>query len=140
MIIDAESRTQALDNLIASGRIIPRIKQISGDKTWAARLRIYQDNIVLHIMNRALKAIPHPEVKDSETKVPVLLDIESLSSSNNLEYIIEFSGIGKPWKEAVIMSPELGDEERAVKLERISDTCVKVGIDLSGVKVYGAIQ
>ena len=91
-------------------------------------------------MNRALKAVPHPEVKDSETKVPVLVGIESSSSSNYLEYIIEFSGIGKPWEKAVFMSPELGDEKRAIKLERISGTCVKANIDLSGVKVYGVIQ
>jgi len=140
VIIDAKSRTQALDNLIASGWIVPRIKQVAGDKRWAARLRIYQNNIVLHIMNRALKAVPHPETKDSETKVPVLLDMESSSSSNYLEYIMEFNGIGKPWKNTVIMSPELGDEKRAVKLEIISDTCVKLYIDLSGIKVYGVIQ
>ena len=91
-------------------------------------------------MNRALKAVPHPEVKDSETKVPVLVGIESSSSSNYLEYIIEFSGIGKPWEKAVFMSPELGDEKRAIKLERIAGTCVKANIDLSGVKVYGVIQ
>lgn len=140
LIIDTESRTKAIDNLIASGKISPRIRQIAGDKGWTARLRVYGENTVLHIMNRVPEAVPHPEVKDCETKVPVLMDIEYSGSSNCLEYIIEFSGIGKPWEMPVIMSPELGGEKRTVKLERISDTCIKVNIDLTGVKVYGVIQ
>jgi hypothetical protein len=140
VIIGSESRSQALERLIASGRIQPRLKQVSGDTRWSARLRVHKDGIVLHLMNRALEAVPHPVTKESESKIPALLDINSLSSSDQLEYIVDFSGIGKPWESAVVLSPELGDERRTVRLERVSGTCTKASVDLDGVKLYGVIQ
>lgn len=139
VIINSVSRAEALDSFIVSGNIIPRIRQVSGDTRWTSRLRVHEEGVVLHLMNRALKAIPHPELKD-KNNVQVLLDIESFNSSNRIEYIIEFNGIGTPWDKAVVMSPELGDENRIVKLEKISNTCIKIYIDLNRIRLYGVVQ
>lgn len=128
-----------LERLIAAGDFVPRIRQLSGDSRWAVRLRVHPQEIVLHIMNRALEGIPHQYLKGIDN-LPVLTDIKSLSIDDKLEYHIRHERIGKLWKCPVAMSPEIKNEKRAVRVDKISDDCVKVKVDLSGIKIYSVIQ
>ncbi len=140
IVIDSGAGTGYLSKLLDSGVIKPRIKQISGDTGWAARLRVHsRDGVVLHLMNRALDAMPHPTLKDL-SGVPVLLDVNTANTDSRVEYLIDFTDIGEIWKSAIVLSPELGADNRPVKVEKISDTLIRVSVDISGVKVYGVVQ
>ena len=98
---------------------MPALRQMSGDKRWAARVRFYNGLPVIHFMNTAISAIPHPVIKD-HTGNYILKDIDSKIKDNALEYKIDTRLI--PVKELVILSPELGKEQRATlqqKKERL---------------------
>jgi len=69
----------------------------------------------------------------------VLADVNSTSTDDNLEYI-DFSGVGKPWTEAYVMSPELGDVKRPIKIEKLGENRIKVLVELSAVKIYGVVR
>lgn len=130
----------ALERLAAAGAFAPRIRQVAGDARWALRLRVHDEGPVLHLMNRALEAIPHPEYTDAHNGGVVLQDIRSLSTDNRLVYEIDFAGLeAAPWTAAVVRSPELGEEAREVAVEPLSDTRVRVTINLDGVDLYGVV-
>lgn len=130
----------ALQQLIDAGAFSPRIRQTAGDTGWALRLRVHEQGPVLHLMNRSLEAIPHPQHEDAHNHATVLKDIRSLSTNNRLSYEIDFDGAGcDPWTSTVVRSPELGSEAREVKVERVSATKVKVSINLDGVDLYGVV-
>lgn len=131
-----------LQQLISSSAFTPRIRQASGDPRWAARLRVQDEGIVLHLMNRALEAIAHPILKDGHSGGSVLQDIRSLSKDNQLVYEIDLEGYGTSdsWSSLIAKSPELGSEARKVKVERVSDTLARVSINLDGVELYGFVS
>lgn len=140
LFLGSESRTQALERFIEEGYIVPRIRQVSGDKRWTARLRLHPEGTVLHLLNRALEAVPHPELVSSEGGNKVLLDIKSSVTDNMPEFVLDFNGVGKPWESAAAASPEIGSDRRAVKIERLSGTEIKVKIDLAGIDIYAVVQ
>ncbi len=131
----------SLQRLTAEGAFSPRIRQLSGDTGWAARLRMHEEGIVLHLMNRSLEAIPHPQLKDAHNHAVVLQDIRSLSTNNQLTYEIDFAGQGtaESWATVLLKSPELGAEAREVNVEKLSSTRARVSINLDGVDIYGVI-
>lgn len=139
VLMDSSSPQKELEKLIGSGKLKPGLRQVAGDIGWAARLRRHSGRIVLHLLNRALEGIPHPYLRDSSGS-DVLINIKSNVINNKLEFIIDFTGIGIPWKSAVLMSPEILDEKRSVKIGKISDTQIKVSVDLTGITIYGVVQ
>lgn len=140
LLIEDESRSQALEGFISGGHITPRIRQLSGDKRWAARLRLHPQGMVLHLLNRALEAVPHSDLVSSEGGNKVLLDIKSQINENVLVYEIDFTGAGKPWEHASAASPEIGNASRQVTIERQSENKIKVTIDLTGIDIYAVVQ
>jgi hypothetical protein len=119
--------------------LVPVIRQTAGDPRWAARLRIHPRGAVLHLMSRAMTAVPHPTLRDMGGKA-ILADIRSDSRDDRLEFELDFRRIGRPWRSAVAVSPELGESGRAVALHPLSDGRLKARVDLSGVAVYAAVQ
>ena len=140
VLINNDTPGEAIKKLIASNIIIPRITQVSGDMRWSARLRLHPHCIVMHLLNRALEAVPHPDLREALSKLGVLAEVKSMSTDDLLEYIIDFDGTGKLWEEAYAMSPELGDVKRPVKIENLDGRRAKVSINLSSIKIYGVIQ
>lgn len=88
-------------------------------------------------MNSSLKAIPHPSLQDS-SKRAVLKEIESLIKDNKLSFIYDSSLLNL--KEMELLSPELGENRRQVKITKISDNVSEIQFDLTGIKLYGVIQ
>jgi hypothetical protein len=117
----------------------PVIKQVSGDPRWAARLRVHPRGAVLHLMSRAMEALPHPSLRDMGGK-PILWDIRRGGMDDRLEYELDFSRAGRAWSAAAAWSPELGDGCRAVALETLPDGRLKACIDLRGVTAYAVVQ
>jgi hypothetical protein len=140
VVICSESAESALKRLVSNGGLQPRIVQVSGDARWAARLRVHPKGVVMHLMNRALEAVPHPDLVDAIHKEPVLLDVRSLSSGGLLEYVIEFDGIGFPWRSPVLRSPEIGGRTHPVIMELLTPTRAKVAIDMMQVSIYGVVE
>lgn len=120
-------------------RLRPAVKQVSGDPRWAARLRVHPQGTVLHLMSRAMTALPHPTLRDMGGK-PILADIRSDSADDRLEYVLDFSRAGRPWRAAAAWSPELGDAGRAVSLRVLEGGLLAARVDLSGVTAYAVVQ
>ena len=132
-----ENPSDFLGRLIKKGLFRPVLKQLSGDTRWAARIRFYKDKPVIHFLNTALVAVPHPALKDIPG-VPILKDIDSKIEDNKLEYEINTSGI--TFSNPLILSPELGDKTRMAEIHNAGKGDSIISINLDGVKVYAVVQ
>ena len=137
ILIDPSTISNPLDKLILKGKFHPVLTQISGDKRWAARIRFYDDEPVIHFMNTALVAVPHPDIKDIGG-IPILKDIESPIENNNLVYRINIKKITAA--QLSLISPELGEETRNVDIRYVKKGLSEININLDGVKVYATVQ
>ncbi len=137
ILIDSVAITDPLEKLIQKGIFHQVIRQISGDAGWAVRIRIHEDNPVIHFMNTALSAVPHPVLKDIPG-IPILNDIESKIKNNNLTYEINTGKI--PLSQLMIISPELGMETRDVDISDAKPGYSTLKVNLEGVKIYAVVQ
>jgi hypothetical protein len=137
ILIETATASDPLKMLIQKGLFQPAVKQLSGDKGWAVRIRFYKDQPVIHFMNTALIAVPHPILKDVPG-IPILKDIESKIEDNNLTYEINTGKISL--SKLSVMSPELGIETREVDIHETKHGYSTVNINLGGVKIYAVVQ
>lgn len=131
------SKTDTLKKLISEGRFKPVLKQVSGDTRWAARIRFYNGVPSIHFMNTAIVAVPHPVIKD-HTGNFILKDIVSKIENNVLEYEIDSKKV--PLKELLMMSPELGAEQRTVHIQNEENGYSLMNINLENVTAYAVAQ
>ncbi|RIH65536.1 hypothetical protein D1164_07640 [Mariniphaga sediminis] len=136
-VIDSVIDLNPLGKLIEEGNFQPVIKQLSGDERWAVRIRFQDGKPVLHFMNTALKAIPHPIYKDHSNN-PILKDIHSDTKDDKLVYEINTKRVALP--ALLVKSPELEDNARNVNIENVKRGYLTIHVDLSGVKVYAVAQ
>lgn len=137
IITDTATKADPLLTLISKGKFQPVIKQLAGDSRWAVRIRIHNDKPVIHFMNTAMIAVPHPVLTDVPG-IAVLKDIESKIGDNNLTYEIntpKFNLINPS-----LMSPELGEKARSVEIRKVTDRISKINVNLTGIKIYAVIQ
>jgi len=132
-----ETPSDFLGRLIGKNLFHPVIRQLSGDPGWAVRIRFYKDKPVLHFLNTALTAVPHPSLKDVPG-VPILKDIESKVKDNNLEFEINTSGTG--FSNPVILSPELGDRTVMAEVLNAGKGNSIIKVNLGGIKIYAVVQ
>ncbi len=123
----------ALQKLIATGKCTPVLKQVKGDKGWVARIRFYNEKPVIHFMNTALLAVPHATLKDL-SDIPILVDIDTLNSGNNLIYEIDSSKVNI--EGLLVMSPELKEVKRRVDIVAATKKFLTIQVNLEGVKIY----
>lgn len=131
VIVDAET-DDPLTKLITERKIKPALTQTSGDAGWAARIRFYNDKPVIHLLNTALVAVPHPTVKTA-SGVAVLQDIHSKVSNNNLEFQIDTEKLNP--SALTLMSPELDQLQRKIEVNKS-----RFNVNLDGVDVYAVLQ
>jgi hypothetical protein len=136
-IVNSAVQGEPLKKLIAYNKFRPVLTQLAGDRRWAARIRFYKDKPVIHFMNTALIAIPHPTLKDI-SGTPVLKDIKSKISDNHLSYRINTEKI--PIDHLSAMTPELGDQKINVIIDKTDKKITNIKINLSGVKTYAIAQ
>ncbi|MEO6356772.1 MAG: hypothetical protein ABIU77_03730, partial [Ferruginibacter sp.] len=136
LVASAVSSTP-LQQLIATGKFKPVIKQTKGDKRWVVRIRMYNGKPVLHCINTALTAIPHPTLKDL-TDIPILIGLDSAITDNELEYEINSAAfsLNGLW----LISPELNGIKRPVSIVATSNSVATLRVNLEGVKVYAVVQ
>lgn len=137
-IVDSAVTSDALEKLMAEGKFKPVLRQVAGDTRWAARIRVHKkDSPVIHFMNTALSAVPHPEIKDN-SGTPIIKDIQSVIKDNVLQYEVNTDRI--PVSELFIMSPELGEKQRRVEVRNTNKGYYTIHVDLDGLKVYAVAQ
>lgn len=136
-LINSATETNPLEMLISERKFIPVLKQVEGDQRWAARIRFYDGKTVIHLLSRGLKAIPHPFIKDIGG-TPVLKDIDTVIRDKKLEYEINTSAA--PISDMVLMSPEIGNESRKIRVIKMNRRFSKLSIDLEGIKIYAVAQ
>jgi hypothetical protein len=137
LIIESAVSSRPLQQLISAGKFKPIIRQTKGDKRWVVRIRLYNGKLVLHFMNTALTAFPHPTLKDL-TDIPILIGLDSAITDNELEYKI--NGAAFSLTGLSVMSPELNGLQRPVSIISKDKEAVTLEINLEGVKVYAVVQ
>jgi hypothetical protein len=137
IITDTSTKADPLLTLISKGKFQPVIKQLAGDGRWAVRIRIHNDKPVIHFMNTAMIAVPHPVLKDVPG-IPVLKDIESKIADNNLTYEINTPKLNLT--NLSVMSPELGQNAGSVQIRKVTDQTSTITVNLAGIKIYAVIQ
>jgi len=142
ILIDSASASKPLDKLIEEGKFDPVLKQVAGDKRWAARIRFYNGKPTVHFMNTAIAAIPHPTLKDNpiakgSSGTPVLMDMETKIEDNKLSYRIR--NLNVPLSQLSVVSPELGEKIINAEIQH-GKKYSTISLDLTGVKVYAVAQ
>lgn len=132
-LIKSAAISDPLKDLINSGKFKPLLRQVSGDAGWVARIRMYENKPVIHFMNTALIGIPHPAIKDNGG-VHILTDIGSKVINNDLKFEINTNKI--PLSRLNLMSPELGEEQRTVSIQKSKNAYSHINVNLEKVKVY----
>lgn len=133
VIIPSASLADPLKELLSKGRFHPVVKQISGNRDWAVRVRFYDKKPALHFLNTALVAIPHPAIKDM-SGIPVLKDIRSVGRDNKLVYEVDTGRLPLPALSA--MSPEWGKEQRIITFDKISRNISRMHVNLEDTTIY----
>jgi hypothetical protein len=135
-VLESALQGDMLDKLIQEGRFKPILTQVGGDKRWAVRMRWHDGKLVFHFLNAAIKAIPHPTIKDNGG-VAILQDIDSNITDNRLSYRLNLKSLNET--SYLLKSPELKEAHREI-------TCIKKGkgydldVDLSDIKLYAVLQ
>ncbi|MES3017257.1 MAG: hypothetical protein V4721_05740 [Bacteroidota bacterium] len=126
-----------LTDLIQRGKFTPLMRQTAGGSGWAARFRIYKNKAVIHFMNSQMEGIPHPKVKDVPGNA-ILSGINSKIINNELQYEIQK---GAPDLAGLkLLSPEIGDEKRDIKLEKLKNGNMLLSVNLNKIMVYAVAQ
>ena len=126
-----ENTSDFFDRFIKKDVFHPVLRQLTGDPRWAARIRTYRGKPVIHFLNTALDAVPHPTLKDIPG-IPILKDLKSKIEDNNLGYEINSSSI--VFSDQVILSPELGDEKRNIEVRPEGRGHSIIHVNLEGVE------
>jgi len=137
VLLDNATTSDPLEKLIQKGKFTPALKQLSGDKRWAARIRFHEGKPVIHFMNTALIAVPHPTLKDTRG-ISVLKDLKSKITDNNLTYEIDTKRIAL--SQFCMMSPELGEEVRKVSISEVKHGISTLNVNLEGIITYAVVQ
>lgn len=136
-IVQTATSGHIVETLIKKGLIKPAIQQTGGDKGWAVRCRDHKGKAVLHFMNTAMVAVPHPTIRDNGN-VPILLNIDSAIKNNTLVFEVDTRKI--PLSALYILSPELQDRKIPVEITRKSKNSASLKVNLEGVKVYAVAE
>ncbi len=126
-----------VSQLVTSRQFEPVIQQLSGGREWAIRLRLHNGVPTFHLMNTAMKAIPHPTLKDL-SGIPVLQDIDSSVADGKLSYRLKLDIPGNIQFE--MMSPETDAQKQPVTITKEKKGYSLMQVDMSQLKIYGVIQ
>jgi len=123
-----------------TGVIKNRICQTAGESTWSVRLRRHGDKLVMHILNRALEAIPYPGLTQAYSDQAILKDFISTANGDICSYMLDVSDIPASFKEELFKSPEIGAANRGVVIEQFEDGKCEITFDPQEIKLYGIVE
>lgn len=137
VVIKSVTSANPLSDLLKKRRFSPAIKQLSGDAGWVVKIRFHKGSPVIHLMNTAIKALPHPVIKDIPG-VAILKDIDSTVKDNKLSFEIDKRKLSLP--DMALMSPELGEEKRLAAITSKDKRYSILKADLEKVRIYAVIM
>jgi hypothetical protein len=97
---------------------------------------LFNGKATLHFMNGGLLPVPD-DIKDL-SGVPLIKDIDSLITDNQLEYKINTSRFTLP--ALSVLSAEWGDAQMPAPVHAAGKDHVVISINLHGVKIYAVAQ
>mgnify|MGYP001275322730 CR=1 FL=1 len=139
-LVSGLADVSAVRKLIQDGKITPRIRQTAGEETWALRLRTHGDRLVLHVLNRALEAIPHETLLGAMESGQILKDFKSTATGDPVTCEIDLTGLDCTWHAPVLKSPELGQLTRAVTITNLDNGVLKLSFDPKNIQLYAVID
>jgi hypothetical protein len=139
--VDSEQCAEELMGWVRSEQIKPRIRLIDESGEWAVRGRLYGDQLAVHIMNRALAGVEHPELLDrGGAKKKVLQEIVSKATADSAILEIDFRGMAcRKWQKPVMLSPEFS-APRSVTPTGEQDQILRWKIPLNDLKLYAVVN
>lgn len=137
VVLTSAVSSNPVTELIQKKQLQPVIIQKAGDNRWAVRVRKYKEKTVLHFMNTAIKAIPHPALKDA-SGAAILKDIDTPITDNRLQYEIDLTKL--PLTSLVLLSPETGEEKRTIQIVKGKNNKAILHVNLEGIKAYAVGQ
>ncbi len=129
-----------VNQLIKKEIIKPRVRQIQGDETWAVKIRKHEGHLVMHLLNRAIEAIAHPELTTPYSGGKILYDINAANKQETLSYIIKTDSMTGSFKDLYFMSPETGSVIRDVAVEQVNEEEIKITFNVKDIKLYGIVS
>lgn len=138
VVINTPKGKNTLQFLIDSGLFKPVVRRLFGDPGWLARIRFYDGKPTIHFLNNALKAIPHPSLKDIGG-VPVLKDITSAIKEYQLSVVVA-KAIFSLQARLTLMSPEWKERKVPVEASDLGNGDVKIDLDMTGIILYAVLQ
>ena len=137
IILESESVADTLKKLSSKKIFKPVISQVSGEKGWAVRIHINDGKPVIHFLNTAMIAVPHPLIRDNGG-TPILRSIDSAIKNNRI--VLEVDSNKIPIKALSLQSPELKGDIRKTEISDTGKGIYRIKIDLEGIKVYAVAQ
>jgi hypothetical protein len=134
VVVGSATTGDVLDGLISAGKFRPLLRQVSGNRLWALRIRTYKTGTAIHFLNRGLIAVAHPTLKES-SGTPVLQDFHSEDRDNKLAF--EYDSNRIKFNSLSVRSPELGEARRPVIVSSGSNV---LQVDLQGIGTYAVAQ
>ena len=94
----------------------------------------------MHILNRALEAIPYPGLTQAYSDQAILKDFISTANGDICSYMLDVSDIPASFKEELFKSPEIGAANRGVVIEQFEDGKCEITFDPQEIKLYGIVE
>jgi hypothetical protein len=136
-VADSVLTATPLQQMIDAKKFKPIIKQVKGDAGWAVRIRLYNDQPVIHFINTKLNAVPHPTIKDI-SGIPVATTIGSAIKDNELLYEIDIAKVN--FSSLSLISPELDGQKREAVLSKTSASSAMLKVNFNGINIYAVAQ
>ena len=131
--------SEVVTRLVSDGAIVPRILA-RGPQGWAVRLRFHDGKPSLHLLNRYLEGVEHPDIVGRPSTTRVLRSVEAYTSDEPLLVTIDFRGLDpSAWNKAELVSPEI-EESRPVGVTVNQDTSAELALDLGGLRIYAMVR
>lgn len=139
LVRDGEGAAEVLERLVSSSVLVPRVRVIAGPENWAVRIRVNDDRLVIHLLNRGLQGTEHPDIRGRPSTSRVLHRIVGAESTEPLELLVEHPLA--LWRSATLASPELpGRRDVRVTRSGSAPGAVRLSIDLRGIRIYAMIR
>jgi hypothetical protein len=138
-VLDQEWRPELVDELIEQGKIIPSVRILGENQVWAARLRMTNGGLIVHLLNHDLEGIEDPTMFDRWGRERILRTIYSTASPEPFKIEIRLHGVGADTAiESKMISPELDSRRELRTVDRTGDK-LTLEVDMSDIRLYAAI-
>ena len=136
-IVESSTDGTPLETLISNGILKPLLVQKKGNKQWVARMRYYDNEFTIHLINSKLEPVPHQHLKNN-AGIPILERINTNRTDSVISCKISVKDVDLNTLELV--SPEIHSDKRMVEANKINDDSFEINLDLNDIGIYAVVH